>query len=462
MNPLMLQQVLSTARTLPGKAGNSGSDADSAGSGIGGFAAVVQSALAGDAPTTQGKAAAEELANPLAALLLAALFAQVQPMMAEAAQSDDTAQAVDALTAGSVSSDDTAPIQGAFTLGGDLSALLQRLGLSEADAQSFIQQLSATLQAAQPAAQPAPQSVRQIAAQSAAVTTTIGTIAPQTEGGETPIAQVSALLDKLLGDVIAPQGAQAPAAPAQLDTAMALALRELLASLSDQGAMPRSLQNAQSASTTPDTPAAAPQAVAAATVDEQGVAAQDDPSTGGDPNAASLTNTAAQFVAAPHSDAPAEVQSAPVQSTQRTLGEAFDTMVDTITSLRNSSRNEMEIRLKPDFLGKVVIRLTMEQGSLVARISASNASVQDAFQAQAPQLTAVLQQQGIRDVTVLVTHDMASGNALGQSTTRQQPNSREQRRRNYQVSDVAEKSDAARATAAYEQFWRSGTINYLA
>ena len=158
-----------------------------------------------------------------------------------------------------------------------------------------------------------------------------------------------------------------------------------------------------------------------------------------------------------------ETQGKRVDSLPQTVPEAFERMVDNITAMRKNGLSEMEIHLKPDFLGNVVIKLAMEGGSLVAKIVASNPQVQDAFQNQAQSLQNTLMSQGLKDVSVLVTHNAMAQSDLQQQTARQSRNSHEQQnRRNYDGIDIAEKLTATQAVLAYEEAWRTGTINYLA
>ncbi len=473
MNPLMIQQATATARTLPMQTSPAAKD--------GSFEAIAASLLGGE-PVDQDKTAQADAANPLAALLLAAMAAQAQPQpqpqpMTEEPQMADAGAAPDTLAAMS-----------AQPRNERLTTLLQGLGMNADEAAAFAARLADAVQA-RATADRAPNAA----------------LAGQ-EGADDAVAQVRSLLDNLLANEAGPTAEQPAALPeARLDIGTAIKLRAALSSLgatqpASQATMPPQAQTVapqtarnaamhnetqtaeQAVSTPPTAPTVAAASAASAETsipvistvavacgeEEQSAATGQggSDSTGQDAPAAAapMQDAAASvlpFAAPPR--AQATVREPQAHSVTRPLGEAFDTMVDTLSALRQGPRSEMEIHLKPDFLGKVVIKLTLEEGSLVARISASNAGVQEAFQAQAPSLTAALQQQGVKDVTVLVAHDAAAGGMLDHSTSsRHNQNPREQRRRAAISLDVADKSDAVRAAQAYEQFWRSGTINYLA
>lgn len=145
-----------------------------------------------------------------------------------------------------------------------------------------------------------------------------------------------------------------------------------------------------------------------------------------------------------------------------TAQQAFDNIVDKITSMRTASQKEMEISLKPDFLGKVVIKLSMDEGGLVAKITASNPKVQDAFLNQAGALQNSLAEQGLKDVRIIVTSSSVPDASLQQQAERRGQERRDQGRRNAVIVDAAEGPAASAPLSAYEQIYHTGTINYLA
>lgn len=145
--------------------------------------------------------------------------------------------------------------------------------------------------------------------------------------------------------------------------------------------------------------------------------------------------------------------------------EAFDKIVDKISAMQNSAQKEMEISLKPDYLGKIVIKLSMgDDGGLVAKIAASNPKVQDAFANQASTLQSALTEQGLKDVRVVVTSTSVPDAALQQQTENRGQSRREQeKRRNPAVVDATGGVQAmSQPLLAYEQAYRTGSVNRLA
>jgi flagellar hook-length control protein FliK len=142
--------------------------------------------------------------------------------------------------------------------------------------------------------------------------------------------------------------------------------------------------------------------------------------------------------------------------------DAFDSIVQSIATLRESTGKEMEIQLKPEFLGRVVIRLTMDGEGLVARIAAANPRVQQALQGQAGELQATLAGQGLKDVRVVVTAPPTPETSLQQQADRRGQGQREQHRRGRGAAAGVSDPLETRALLAYEAAYSAGTINYLA
>ena len=146
---------------------------------------------------------------------------------------------------------------------------------------------------------------------------------------------------------------------------------------------------------------------------------------------------------------------------------AFDAIVEKITSMQNAGQKEMEIRLKPDFLGNVVIKLTMGEDGLTASIAASNPKVQDAFMSQAASLQSSLADQGLKDVRVIVTSSSVQDASLQQQQLSQghREARQEKQKRNFAQISAAGFSTSAAAgqpLLAYEQAYRTGLVNRLA
>ncbi len=225
----------------------------------------------------------------------------------------------------------------------------------------------------------------------------------------------------------------------------------------------------------PQAPVAAVNAAAAPVSERAAPAAakaDDNPASAGSDargKAAADTDTVALHAAmkAYHTTVPAAAgASAPAQPEAVTAAtrpgtEAFDAIVQSIRSLQNSSAGEMQIELKPEFLGKVTISLSMEEGGMVAKIAAANPRVQDSFLSQAQSLQSALADQGLKDVRVVVTSSSVQDLNLQQQADRRSQNQQQQQKRHRFITQGAA-APVAPALQAYEALYSTGTINYLA
>lgn len=90
-----------------------------------------------------------------------------------------------------------------------------------------------------------------------------------------------------------------------------------------------------------------------------------------------------------------------VAATQETL---MDTMVQEISLDSIDGKSSVEIQLRPDFLGKVSIQLTMDENGLQAKIRAEDPGVKSLIGSQINQLIESLEQKGIRTHTIDVVY----------------------------------------------------------
>ncbi len=74
----------------------------------------------------------------------------------------------------------------------------------------------------------------------------------------------------------------------------------------------------------------------------------------------------------------------------------FDTMVEQIECMRTGESNRMVIQLKPEFLGKVTIELSLEDQGLHVKIQAEDSGVRSLIGGQIGQLAQSLAEKGIR------------------------------------------------------------------
>ncbi|MDD5018488.1 MAG: flagellar hook-length control protein FliK [Eubacteriales bacterium] len=109
--------------------------------------------------------------------------------------------------------------------------------------------------------------------------------------------------------------------------------------------------------------------------------------------------------------------------TEETPGTAKDTqnafaeenvirIVDKVSTQAKEGRYDFDMELKPDFLGKVNIRLTMEDGNLKMRIRTEDMAVKELFSNEIPALQTMLKEKGftVSDINVAYESQAFSNN----------------------------------------------------
>nr|PZN09070.1 MAG: hypothetical protein DIU64_09430 [Caldicoprobacter oshimai] len=76
------------------------------------------------------------------------------------------------------------------------------------------------------------------------------------------------------------------------------------------------------------------------------------------------------------------------------LHETLAMLADRVRVLMSTNRSEMEVRLNPQELGKIVVKVAMENGALSVRITVESQMVKDFLQVHAEELKAMLTDEG--------------------------------------------------------------------
>lgn len=114
----------------------------------------------------------------------------------------------------------------------------------------------------------------------------------------------------------------------------------------------------------------------------------------------------------------AAADAAPVTATPETL---FSTMIENIATSASAESQYMEIQLKPDFLGKVSIQLSLTDAGLDIKIKADDPNVKNLIAGQIAQLSETLSDKGVNvtDIDVIYndmtenTYNNPSGSSDG-------------------------------------------------
>ena len=121
----------------------------------------------------------------------------------------------------------------------------------------------------------------------------------------------------------------------------------------------------------------------------------------------------------------------------------FDEMVSRLDSMHSEGRQTMVIELKPEFLGKLGLQLTIDGAGLHIKIDASDPSVRNLVSSQLTTLVQQLEQKGLEVVEVEVMHtgiDNGNFNSSNQGYAYAKKSSQS-------FGDRAEDKNAAYATA---------------
>jgi len=97
-------------------------------------------------------------------------------------------------------------------------------------------------------------------------------------------------------------------------------------------------------------------------------------------------------------------------------------LVETIETLVYEERSEVRMQLKPDHLGSLEVKLSMERGIMVAEFIVQDQQVREIIASQLPQLQTALQDQGthMADVSVSIGLGHRGADGEGQQRSKQQ------------------------------------------
>jgi hypothetical protein len=117
----------------------------------------------------------------------------------------------------------------------------------------------------------------------------------------------------------------------------------------------------------------------------------------------------------------------------------FDAMVEKIEFLRTDGSDKMEVRLKPEHLGKITIELASSDDGLKVRIRAEDPQVKNLLGGQINQLLEALNEKGLRVSDVNVVY----GGIAGQSSEQPATGKQEKRRTSSRILTGIESTEPA-------------------
>ena len=126
--------------------------------------------------------------------------------------------------------------------------------------------------------------------------------------------------------------------------------------------------------------------------------------------------------------------------------DVIDQIVESARVILTEDRTSMELQLNPQNLGKIILKVTEQEGAVTAKIMTQNAVVKEALEAQTVELRQNLEQAGVKVDAVEVTvasHEFEKNleqNAEGEKQQGEQQEKEKGRTRRLNLNDLSELS----------------------
>jgi flagellar hook-length control protein FliK len=104
-------------------------------------------------------------------------------------------------------------------------------------------------------------------------------------------------------------------------------------------------------------------------------------------------------------DVAASKEAEPLVPTSQDMEENIAKIVDKVSSTLLEGKQEFDVKLKPEFLGKLSIKLTIDDSGIKAHIKAADLSVKSLIADQLPTLTESLKEKGVNMTNIEVVYD---------------------------------------------------------
>jgi len=252
---------------------------------------------------------------------------------------------------------------------------------------------------------------------------------------------------------------EAQSAAAQTETSAAAMQPEIPAGTAQPQAAADSVTAENPAVTEPQATAGMPRAAE----DD----AQKQPAANTAPAAAAMAKADGAAAPAPQTDAAAQANAAPDTGSAQPAESTFVRdnvirIVDRASAHVREGRYEFDVELKPEFLGKVSIRLTMQDGEIRMQIRAEDPAVRGMFSDQANELVSAMKEKGI----VLSGVDITQQNPMtaGREAFAQSGNGGGSHKRESQISWITDRygSEAFETLTPVPELLGGSSVEYLA
>ncbi|KEO76456.1 flagellar hook-length control protein FliK [Paenibacillus polymyxa] len=156
----------------------------------------------------------------------------------------------------------------------------------------------------------------------------------------------------------------------------------------------------------------------------------------------------------------------PVVHVRQFAKEMTEFVVQKLDIVKHTGLTEATIMLRPDHLGQLEVKLTMQNGHLVAQFMTEHSGAKDLLEQQMSQLRSSLQSQGIQVDKVEVTHNESlsshmyqDGRGSGANQQQQQSNQRSKARGREESEDAIKVAEMAEELRNWTAEQRADDIN---
>ena len=139
----------------------------------------------------------------------------------------------------------------------------------------------------------------------------------------------------------------------------------------------------------------------------------------------------------------------------------FDQLIDNIKLFYKGDLQEVKVRLKPDYLGEVLIKVISDKGELKAELFVSNSQVRSLLRAYAVEFQNQIRDQGYNFSEINV-YRMSEGYEMGAFDHQSSGNNYQGRRFKGNSYRNLVENDQTKATETYNLWGYTSNINYMA
>lgn len=139
----------------------------------------------------------------------------------------------------------------------------------------------------------------------------------------------------------------------------------------------------------------------------------------------------------------------------------FDKIVQKVDTLIDDETDMVRIRLKPDFLGDVLIKIVSEDGQLKTQLFIENAKVRNAINVKAANLKTQIQKQGYNSVEVDV-YDMTDSGYMDYQGNQNSGNQNFDRPKQRFYQNLRNEATKRHIESQYDSWYDVSSVNYMA